>query len=846
MANNLSVSVTADTTDLRTKLALAQADLKAFGAETRTLAQSIRAGSDSTGALRGQLQQVAAQFNRSKAEVAGLTANLRAATAPAGLIAKALAAIGVSSTGVTRANSAISGATGSLGALLGALGPIAPAIAAAFGVQQIITFTRAIAKLGEDTQNAADILGISVEAFSRLSIAMEIAGADADTAQRTIEKLGRSVQDALVDPSGTAATAFDNLGIKMEVLKRHGNDTEAMLRIVANAWLAHEKGLLRAGAAQEILGRGMDKLIPLLNKGAAGIDELKKIADETGAVLSRNTAAALAETDDKFDKLGKTIKGAGIASFLLFKPVLDSTINGITALIAKFTEAIKVMLRWADTARRAVFDVQNAIYKLTHGQDTSMVAPRSLLDEEPEKPGGTEKVGTKKAGGGKGAGRDDRLSDWRDELREKLTEEQNFFKDSKADELAFWQAKAALVQGGSAQDIKLRKEVNAEIFKLEKDLAVQNQTLRLEQIDYFQKLVDQEYSRKKAQIDAELQLGRITAEEAIAQERRLFDRKAEVDQSYYDKRFAAAENDVNKLTALQRQWHLSQQENLAKIEDLNVKAAEASKAAWDKVFAPLESAFDSAIKGFIQGTTSLYQALSRAGETLILDPLLKNLTGGLKSAFQGAFGDISGNFIGKFFSGTLLSDIGSQTAAKAAGGALDLSAVGIAGAEFAATTTATGATFAATVEAAGLGFAASVTAAAAAETASSGVDTLFNIFEKAGTVAMLAFKQGGIVPSAAGGWMVPQTASGGVLAQLHSKEMVLPAGISQGLQGILAGGGTTSNRSQAINLTYAPTVNAPEHMGLNQLLARDSRAMTGFIKSRIRDGGLEAPGGWMR
>jgi hypothetical protein len=76
MADNLSVSVTADTSELRAQLALAQADLRAFGAETKKLATDIRSGGDASGVLRGQLEQVAGQFNRAKAEVGGLTAEL--------------------------------------------------------------------------------------------------------------------------------------------------------------------------------------------------------------------------------------------------------------------------------------------------------------------------------------------------------------------------------------------------------------------------------------------------------------------------------------------------------------------------------------------------------------------------------------------------------------------------------------------------------------------------------------------------------------------------------------------------------------------------------------------------
>ena len=54
--------------------------------------------------------------------------------------------------------------------------------------------------------------------------------------------------------------------------------------------------------------------------------------------------------------------------------------------------------------------------------------------------------------------------------------------------------------------------------------------------------------------------------------------------------------------------------------------------------------------------------------------------------------------------------------------------------------------------------------------------------------SIFGFARGGIVPSAAGGWSVPSLGTGGTLANLHSNEMVLPANISQGLQGAIAGG----------------------------------------------------------
>jgi hypothetical protein len=63
---------------------------------------------------------------------------------------------------------------------------------------------------------------------------------------------------------------------------------------------------------------------------------------------------------------------------------------------------------------------------------------------------------------------------------------------------------------------------------------------------------------------------------------------------------------------------------------------------------------------------------------------------------------------------------------------------------------------------------------------------------------LLAFSRGGIVPSAAGGWALPNFA-GATPALLHGREMVLPADISQGLQQMIAGGDGPNGAGGATN-----------------------------------------------
>ena len=104
-----------------------------------------------------------------------------------------------------------------------------------------------------------------------------------------------------------------------------------------------------------------------------------------------------------------------------------------------------------------------------------------------------------------------------------------------------------------------------------------------------------------------------------------------------------------------------------------------------------------------------------------------------------------------------------------------------------------------------------------------------------------ALAGGGIIPSAAGGMV---GGMGATLAVLHAREMVLPANISQGLQGMIARGGNTSIGGNSANLNYSPTINAGRGRsgsGMSrgefaQMMALHSGAMMGEARNMIRAG----------
>ena len=100
-----------------------------------------------------------------------------------------------------------------------------------------------------------------------------------------------------------------------------------------------------------------------------------------------------------------------------------------------------------------------------------------------------------------------------------------------------------------------------------------------------------------------------------------------------------------------------------------------------------------------------------------------------------------------------------------------------------------------------------------------------------GVGSLFGFEHGGIVPSAAGGWMVPSTS----LAMLHANEMVLPANISQGLQSMIAGGGSGGGAAGGgANVMF--NVSAMDSQSVAKFFQSNGSVLVAAINRAMRNG----------
>src|SRR6516162_6835864 len=107
-----------------------------------------------------------------------------------------------------------------------------------------------------------------------------------------------------------------------------------------------------------------------------------------------------------------------------------------------------------------------------------------------------------------------------------------------------------------------------------------------------------------------------------------------------------------------------------------------------------------------------------------------------------------------------------------------------------------------------------------------------------GIGALFGFERGGIVPSAQGGWAVPSLGPGGVLAQLHSNEMVLPANISEGLQNLIAAPNTSNSSSGGAPVVVNFGVSAMDSQDVARFFRSNGSALVAAINNAMRNGSM--------
>lgn len=192
--------------------------------------------------------------------------------------------------------------------LAGSFAAVAAAVVEA--EKKLVDLTLEQSKHATEVTNLSRTMGMTTEAYQEWDYVLKTVGSSAEAAQGDISKLAEKAQDAATG-SGEAAELFAQLGIKVK--DSHGafkSQSELFDEVITKLSLMKDE-TERNAIASKLLGSTGEKIIPLLDKGAAGLEEAKKMAHEFGVVMDEETLTALNDVTlaaNNFDAAGEGLK----------------------------------------------------------------------------------------------------------------------------------------------------------------------------------------------------------------------------------------------------------------------------------------------------------------------------------------------------------------------------------------------------------------------------------------------------------------------------------------------------------------------------------------------------------
>jgi hypothetical protein len=204
-------------------------------------------------------------------------------------------------------------------------------------VREIISFAQSTIDAADAAGKAAQKAGVTVEAFTEMSYAAELADVSVESLQGALTKLNLTIQSAR---SGDvkAIEALGQLGVNVENIK---SVDQALRQIAETVRRTGEGAGTLAPALRESIGRGFADLLPLLNDGAKGFDDAAEAARKAGRVIGTDTAEAADRFNDSWklltDNLSKFARAIVVdvlpaLSQLVEKLAVASQTGGIAAL----------------------------------------------------------------------------------------------------------------------------------------------------------------------------------------------------------------------------------------------------------------------------------------------------------------------------------------------------------------------------------------------------------------------------------------------------------------------------------------------------------------------------------
>jgi ribosomal protein L12E/L44/L45/RPP1/RPP2 len=189
---------------------------------------------------------------------------------------------------------------GKIGAALGA--------SVTAGVTALGYMVKASIDAADASSKLAQSVGVTTEELSALTYAADLSGVSQDDLAASLAKLARHAAEAAAGGK-SAAAVYEAMGIAITDGNGNLRSTTELLGDVAEKFASYENGAAKTALAQDLFGKSGAKLIPFLNSGRAGLEEMADEASKLGLILTTESGVAAEKFNDSLTRLAKVQTG---------------------------------------------------------------------------------------------------------------------------------------------------------------------------------------------------------------------------------------------------------------------------------------------------------------------------------------------------------------------------------------------------------------------------------------------------------------------------------------------------------------------------------------------------------
>lgn len=212
-------------------------------------------------------------------------------------------------------------------------------VAAGLVIGTIYKIGKASSQAGSEIQDFADRLGISAEQVQKYDYIAMQSGLTTEELAKSMAKARDAIGTALSGTSNTATNALQSL---FGDLNKIPTSTEEGFNAIIDKLSQVKDSTLQAYYANEIFGERLaTNLLPLINNGAAKLDQLNK-EFETLGYLSNAEVQQLADLDDSFNKITKKVQNLTYQLGTALAPAIEFVI----ALLEPVVSLLQQIMEW--------------------------------------------------------------------------------------------------------------------------------------------------------------------------------------------------------------------------------------------------------------------------------------------------------------------------------------------------------------------------------------------------------------------------------------------------------------------------------------------------------------------